>query len=86
MRKADVEKILGRRPFVPLSIHLDDGSVVAVPFSHISIPFKTTLIVMQGVKAEGSRSATGTKEFAYDRIVRIEPRKSRNGRLRRKAS
>ena len=86
MRKTAVEEILARRPFVPLAIYLDDGSIVDVPFSHISIPFNRTLIVMQGVKAEGSRSATGTKEFAYDRIVRIEPRRARNGRRRRKAS
>ncbi len=83
MRKSEVENILARRPFVPLTIHLDDRSVVHVPFSHIAIPMAGTLIVMQGVKAEGSHTATGTKEFAYERIVRIEPR---NGQRRRKAS
>ena len=86
MRKSDVENVLSRRPFVPLTIYLDDGSIVDVPFSHVSMPFPRTLIVMQGVIAEGSRTATGTKEFSYDRIVRIEPHHSRNGQRRKKAS
>jgi hypothetical protein len=86
MTRAEVEKTLEQRPFSPLKIRLDDGSTVDVPFAHVAIPMSRTLIVMQGVKSETSHSAIGKVEFAYNRIIGIEPRKSRNGQRRRKAS
>src|SRR4051812_4362764 len=86
VRKRDIEEVLSRRPFVPLTIHLDNGQTVGVPFSHVAVPLERTLIVFQGVKAEGSRLATGKTEFAFDRVTRIEPSKSRGGQRRRKAS
>ena len=86
MLKADVEKVLAKRPFAPLRLHLDDGKTVDVPFSHVAIPFAQTLLVMEGVKSETSRVATGKIEFTYERISRIEPRRARGGRRRKKAS
>jgi hypothetical protein len=85
MTKSQVQKALAKQPFAPLTIHLDDGTVVDVPFVHVAIPFGKTLLVMLGVKSETSRSATGKIEFAYERIERIEPRRSRGGQ-RKKAS
>jgi hypothetical protein len=86
MLKREVEKILARRPFVPLTIYLDNGEVVDVPFSHVAVPLGSSLLVMQGVRAEGSRSATGKVEFEFDRVSRIEPRKPPVSRRRKKAS
>ena len=85
MTKTQVQKALAKQPFSPLTIHLDDGTEVDVPFAHVAIPFGKTLLVMLGVKSETSRSAAGKIEFAYARIERIEPRKSR-GAPRKKAS
>jgi len=84
--REEVEKALGRQPFTPLTIRLDDGTAVDVPFAHVALPFARTLLVMLGVTSETSRSATGKIEFAYDRVERIEPRKARGGSRRRKAS
>jgi hypothetical protein len=86
MLKRDIEEMLARRPFVPLTIHLDNGETVDVPFSHVAVPLGRTLLVMQGVKSEGSREATGKTEVAFDRVTRIEARKSRDSRRRKKAS
>jgi hypothetical protein len=86
MVKRDVERMLARRPFVPLTIYLDDGEIVEVPFSHVAVPMGDTLLVMQGVKSEGSRVATGKVEFGFNRVARIEPRKGRTSQRRKKAS
>jgi hypothetical protein len=86
MLKREVERILSRRPFVPLTIYLDTGEVVDVPFSHVAVPLGSSLLVMQGVKAEGSRAATGKLEFEFDQVSRIEPRKPRDSKRRKKAS
>jgi len=85
MTKVQVEKVLSKRPFAPLVIHLDDGRAIDIPFEHVAILLAQTLLVMLGVTSETSRRATGKVEFAYDRIERIEPRKSRGGH-RKKAS
>ena len=86
MLKQEVEEILSRRPFVPLIIYLDNGEVVEVPFSHVALPLSMTLLVLQGVKAEGSRVATGKVEFAFDRVARIESQKPRGSQRPKKAS
>jgi hypothetical protein len=86
MLRREIEEVLGRRPFVPLTIRLDDGRTVDVPFSHVAVPLSRTLLVMQGVKSEGSRVATGRAEFAYERVAGIETRKSRRKQRSKKAS
>ena len=86
MRKSNVEDALARRPFHPLVIRLDDGRAIDVPFAHVAIPFAKTLLVMLGVKAETSHSATGKVEVEYARIDRIEPRRSRGTQRPKKAS
>jgi hypothetical protein len=86
MLRTEVEAALAQRPFVPLAIHLDDGTVVDVPFAHVAIPFSRTLLVMLGVKSETSRSASGKVEFAYERIDHISRRRSRGTHRRKKAS
>ena len=86
MQKSDVEGALGRRPFLPLVIRLDDGRAIDVPFAHVAIPFAKTLLVMLGVKTETSHSATGKVEVEYARIDRIEPRRTRGTAGRKKAS
>ena len=86
MLKREIQAVLGRQPFVPLTIHLDDGETLDVPFSHVAVPLDRTLLVLQGVKAEGSRVASGKVEVAFERVSRIEPRKSRGSQRRKKAS
>ena len=86
MRRSEVEAVLDERPFLPLAIHLDDGTVVDVPFAHVAIPFSRTLLVMLGVKSETSQSASGKVEFGYDRIDHIARRRVRGGQRRKKAS
>ena len=86
MQKSDVEGALARRPFLPLVIRLDDGRAIDVPFAHVAIPFANTLLVMLGVKAETSHTATGKVEVEYTRIDRIEPRRARGAQGRKKAS
>lgn len=86
MLKREIADVLHRRPFVPLTIHLDDGETVGVPFSHVAVLLDKTVLVFQGVKDERSHAASGKKEFAFDRVTRIEPSKSRLAHRRKKAS
>jgi hypothetical protein len=86
MLRSEVLSALAKRPFLPLVIRLDDGTIVDVPFAHVAIPFGKYLLVMQGVKSETSHTATGKVDIAYERIDRIEPRRSRGGQRRKKAS
>ncbi len=86
MLRSEVENVLAERPFVPLVIHLVDGTVVRVPFAHVAIPFAQTLLVLLGVTSETSRSATGKLEFGYERIDRICRPRLRGGQQRKQAS
>ena len=86
MLKREVEEIIKRKPFMPLTIYRNDGSKVPVAFSHVAIARSTSLIVFTGVKREGSHQATGFEEIPYDAIERIEPRATRGGQRRQKAS
>jgi hypothetical protein len=86
MLRSEVEQVLAERPFVPLAIHLVDGTVVRIPFAHVAIPFARTLLVLLGVTSETSRSATGKVEFGYERIDRISRPRVRGGQPRKKAS
>ena len=86
MLRSEVEETLAERLFLPLAIHLVDGTVVNVPFAHVAIPFARTLLVLLGVRSETSRRATGKIEFGYERIDHIARRRTRAGQRGKKAS
>ena len=85
MNRDQIEAAVRREPFVPFRIHLTGRRRLDVPFKHVIVFGKSSLMLFKGVKKEGSRVATGYEHLPYDQIERIEPRGG-NQQRRRKAS
>jgi hypothetical protein len=85
MLRDQIEAELAREPFVPLRLHLRDGKTFDIPFRDVARVLPFGLLVFVGLK-RGTRQAAGYDRFAFDNIIRIEQRRTRNGQRRRKAS
>ena len=85
MIREQIEAAVSREPFVPFRIYLTGRRRLVVPFRHVIVFRKSSLMLFKGVKKEGSHVATGYEELQYDQIERIEPQGG-NQQRRRKAS
>jgi hypothetical protein len=76
MQAQDVRAILDREPFVPLRLVKTDGKALSIPFKHVLLPMKSTVIVFKGIESATSHFAKGGYEHVnYESIDRIEPLK-----------
>ena len=85
MLKEEIKTLLNRDPFVPLRLHLRNGKTFDVQFREVAHLLSFGLLVLIGLK-QGTHQAKTYDRFAFDDIVRIEPRPMRGGGRRKKAS
>jgi hypothetical protein len=85
MRKEAIKSELGREPFVPLRLHMKDGTTFDVRFREMVYPMRDELLAFIGMK-QGTRQAKRLAHYVYDDILRIERLSGNRGHRRRKAS
>jgi hypothetical protein len=79
----DAEAIIANKPFVPLRLYKTDGTKLDIAFQHAVRVLDYGVLVFKGVANDHSRVAKGYDVVGFDRIERIEPRRT-GGRARRK--
>jgi len=86
MSKDEIKTELSRDPFVPLRLHLKNGTRVSVPFPEVAHVMHRDMLVVKGAKP-GTRRAKGYVTFGFEDVIRIEQlRNGKSGPRRRKAS
>jgi hypothetical protein len=81
MTQEQIAAELSRKPFVPFRLRLRTGEELDVPFSHVILFQRGSLILFNGVEAEGVQVAKGYRHVpddAVDHIVSPPPATRQN--------